>query len=192
MITSSAANATGAITSDCAGNMLICNYAQNGSALKIYKTNDVTKAPEQFITYNNNLGVNIGSRLHVQGNLNGTATVIATCENSNSYVYWNVTNGTPSEAHTVGMSGIPSFWEGYDNITKVVSRSADGTGGVFVDYYADGHCPLYYAANGVSATQLLSANSTGAGWGYNTAPIDTRDFNNSKYLAIFEMGYWPD
>ena len=186
------ANATGAITSDCAGNMLICNYAADGSVLKIFKTNDVTKAPEQFITYNNSLGVNIGSRLHVQGDLKGTATIIATCENSNSYIYWTVNNGTPSEAHVVGMNNISLFWEGYDNVSKVVSRSADATGGVFVDFYKEGKCPLYYAANGIDATQLLSANSTGAGWGYNTAPIDTRDFNNSKYLAIFEMGYWPD
>ena len=26
----------------------------------------------------------------------------------------------------------------------------------------------------------------------NAGAIDARDFNNSKYLAIFEMGYWPD
>jgi hypothetical protein len=187
------ANPNGAITSDCAGNIIMCNYAASGKTLKIYKTNDVTTAPTEFISYNNNLGINVGSRLHVQGDLNGNAVITATCENSNSYIRWIVKNGKPDEAKVVGMTGIASSWNSYDNIAKVINRSADGNSGVFVDYYNGGACPLYYAADGKAATQLLSANSnTDLDYGFNTAPIDTRDFNGSKYLALFEMGYWPD
>lgn len=186
------ATATGAITSDNAGNMLICNYAASGSTLKIFKTTDVTKSPELLITYDNNLGISLGSRLHVQGDLQGNAVVTATAENSNNYVRWMIRDGKPGQAENIGMTGIAKIWGSYDNIGKVVSRSDDGSDGVFVDFYQDGSCPLYYAPDGIAATQLLSANSNEAGWGYNTGAIDARDFNHARYLAIFEMGYWPN
>lgn len=186
------ANASGAITSDNAGNMLICNRAESGQTLNIYKTSSVTDAPTQFISWNNNVGVAVGARLQVQGDLNGKAIIIATCENSSSYIRWQVNGGQPGAAEVVGMNNVGGFWGDFDNVAKVTSRSANVSDGVFVDWYGGGNCTLYYAADGVNGTALFGGNTNGAGWGYNTGATDARDFNNTKYLAVFEMGYWPD
>ena len=87
------ANASGCVTSDDKGNMLICNLAASGQKLNIYKTDDVTKAPELFISYDNGLGVDIGARLQVYGDLNGDAVVTATPLNCQNAIRWIVKDG---------------------------------------------------------------------------------------------------
>ena len=185
------ANPNGAITSDCAGNMLISNYAASGSTMKIYKTNAVTSAPELLISYDNGLGVGIGSRLHVQGDLNKNAIITATPESCSNAIRWIVTDGKVGQPENILFSGV-NAWGKQDGVAKVVARSTSTEEGCFFDYYDGGKCTMYYANGWNSPTPQLTANSNGAGWGYNTGAIDTRSFNNTKYLSIFEMGYWPD
>lgn len=184
------AKATGAITSDCAGNMLICDFAQSGQTLHIWKTNSVTTAPELFLSYPNNLGVDIGARLHVQGDLNGNAIITATPYNCQNAIRWIVTNGQAGPAENILFSGV-NAWGGQDGVSKVVACSTNTADGCLFDYYDSGNCPLYYAKDWKNATQLLSGNSSGAGWGYNTGAADIREFNGARYLSVFEMGYWP-
>ena len=86
------------MTSDDCGNMLICNLAKNGEKLEIYKTNDPTKAPEKIITYTNGLGVDIGARLHVYGDLNGNAVITATPSACQNAIRWIVRNGARKQA----------------------------------------------------------------------------------------------
>ncbi|MEG2403140.1 MAG: DUF5018 domain-containing protein, partial [Muribaculaceae bacterium] len=57
------------VTSDLAGNMLICNHATGGETFKIFKTNSVTTAPQQLITYSNASGFPIGTKVSVQGDI---------------------------------------------------------------------------------------------------------------------------
>jgi hypothetical protein len=184
-------NANGSVTSDCAGNMIIANNAASGSTLKVYKTNSVTSAPTLLISYDNALGQAIGSRMHVQGNLNGNAIITATVENSTNCIRWIVTNGVVGSPENILFSGV-NAWGAQDGSAKVVARTTNTADGCLFDYYNGGNCIMYSAAGWTNPTVQLTANSTGAGWGYNTGAIDARDFNNSKYLAIFEMGYWPD
>lgn len=184
-----AAKATGSITSDIAGNMLICNLAESGQTLEIYKTNDVTKAPEKLISYKNLLGVTIGARLHVQGDLNSNAVITATPHACNNAIRWIVKDGKVGEPENLLLS--VAAWGGLDDLAKVVAVDATGSKGAIVDYYQSGACQMYYLPTWSTATNLVQ-NNGGAAWGYNTAATDVRDFNNSRYIALFEMGYWPN
>ena len=185
-----AANASGAVTSDVAGNMIIANHADNGQTLNIYRTSDVTQAPQLLLSYNNALGVAIGDRLHVQGNLNTDAIITATPYGCQNAIRWTVHNGTVGAPENILFNGV-NAWGDQDAAAKVVARSANTADGCFFSYYDSGNCPTYYAPAWASPQGILTANSAGNGWGYNTGAIDARDFNGARYLAVFEMGYWP-
>ena len=185
-----AANASGAVTSDVAGNMIIANHADNGQTLNIYRTSDVTQAPQLLLSYNNALGVAIGDRLHVQGDLNTDAIITATPYGCQNAIRWTVHNGTVSAPQNILFSGV-NAWGAQDASSKVVARSANTADGCFFSYYDAGNCPTYYAPSWAAPQRLLTANSNTKGWGYNTGAIDARDFNGTRYLAVFEMGYWP-
>lgn len=184
------AKATGAITSDNAGNMLICNYADNGQTLNIYKTNDVTKTPTKLISYANGLGVGIGARLHVQGDLNSNAVITATPYSCTNAIRWIVKDGQVGSPENILMS-MPAAWGGQDDAAKVVAVDAEGKSGSIVDYYQSGNCQMYYLSDWKTPANLVQ-DTGGSAWGYNTAAVDVRPFNNARYLALFEMGYWPD
>lgn len=183
------AKATGAIASDNVGNMLICNFADNGQTLNIYKTNDVTKAPTKLISYTNGLGVGIGARLHVQGDLNSNAVITATPYSCNNAIRWIVKDGRVGNPENILMS--VAAWGAQDDAAKVVGVDAEGKNGSIVDYYQGGACQMYYLSDWKTPANLVQDNS-GNAWGYNTAAIDVRPFNKARYLALFEMGYWPD
>lgn len=185
------ANATGAITSDNAGNVLICNFATTGQTLNIYKTNDVTKAPELLISYPNNLGVDLGGRLHVQGDINGNAVITATPYSCNNAIRWIVTNGNVGAPQNIVLTGVP-FWGGQDDAAKVVALDNTGSAGALVDFYNGGDCQMYYLPDWgtTSATSLLK-NTSGNSWGENTGAIDARMFNGARYVLLYNMGYWP-
>ena len=185
-----AANASGAITSDVAGNMIIANHADNGQMMNIYRTSDVTQAPQLLLSYNNALGVAIGDRLHVQGNLNTDAIITATPYGCQNAIRWTVHNGTVGAPENILFNGV-NAWGDQDGAAKVVARSANTADGCFFSYYDSGNCPTYYAPAWASPQGILTANSAGNGSGYNTGAIDARDFNGARYLALFEMGYWP-
>lgn len=186
------ADATGAITSDDAGNVLICNLAASGSTLNIYKTNDVTKAPELLISYPNLLGVTIGARLHVQGDVNGNAVITATPYSCNNAIRWIVTNGQVGNAENLLLNGV-SAWGSQDDAAKVVSVDATGSAGAMVDFYNGGACQMWYMPDwGTSAPTALIQETSGSAWALNTDAIDIRPFNNGRYAVLFEQGYWPN
>ena len=185
-----AANASGAITSDVSGNMIIANHADNGQTLNIYRTSDVTQAPQLLLSYNNTLGVAVGDRIHVQGDLDGDAIITVTPYSSTKAIRWTVQSGVVGAPQEITFAGV-NAWGAQDGSSKVVARTANVADGCFFSYYDAGNCPTYYAPAWASPQRILTANSSGAGWGYNTGAIDARTFNGAKYLAVFEMGYWP-
>ena len=78
-------------------------------------------------------------------------------------------------------------WGELDAIAKVASVDETGQKGAVCDYYAGGVCQMYYLADWATSTKLVSNPH----WGYNPGAIDVRGFNNCRYIALFEMGYWP-
>lgn len=184
------ADASGAITSDNAGNVLICNFATTGQTLNVYKTNDVTKAPELLLSYPNNLGVDLGARLHVQGDVNGNAVITATPYSCNNVIRWIVKDGKVGEAENLPLSGVP-FWGGQDDAAKVVSLDDSGSAGAIVDFYDGGNDQMYYTPDWGKTVSNLLQNTGGSAWGENNAAIDVRPFNGARYALLYNMGYWP-
>lgn len=184
------ANASGCVTSDDKGNMLISNLAANGQTLKIYKTDDVTKTPELFISYDNGLGVDIGARLQVYGDLNGNAVVTATPLSCQNAIRWIVKDGKPGQPENILFG--TAAWGGLDGVAKVSSLDATGTAGAIFSAYFGGACPAYYAQGWKKDAKQIMQNGTENSWGFNPGAIDVRQFNGVNYLALFEMGYWPD
>ena len=187
------ADPSGCVTSDLNGNMLISNYVQSGSTLKIYKTNSVTSTPTLYISYDDELNLPMGSRIHVQGDLNSNAIIVATCDGpgSKDFVRWVVTNGVVGQPVHV-TAGVTDSWNGFDGNAKVVSRSESTSDGYFLGYYDGGNDNVYYCNSSNTPTTNLSAVSNGSAWGYNNGCIDTRDFNNAKFFVLYSIGYWPD
>lgn len=184
------ANASGCVTSDDKGNMLISNLAANGQTLKIYKTDDVTKTPELFISYDNGLGVDIGARLQVYGDLNGNAVVTATPLSCQNAIRWIVKDGKPGQPENILFG--TAAWGGLDGVAKVSSLDATGTAGAIFSAYFGGACQAYYAQGWKKDAKQIMQNGTENSWGFNPGATDVRQFNGVNYLALFEMGYWPD
>lgn len=180
-----AAKATGSITSDDMGNMLICNYAESGQTLDIYRTNDPAQAPVKIISYHNQLGVAIGARLKVYGDLDGNAVITATPCNCNNVIRWVVKNGQIGQPENKLLG--TNAWGGLDNVATVAPVDETGAKGAVCDFYDGGNCQMFYMPDWSSATPLVSNPH----WGYNPGALDVCGFNNSRYMALFEMGYWP-
>ena len=88
----------GCMTSDSRGNILLATKATNGKSFSIYKTSSVTTAPTLLTTYTNNTGLDMGTKVSVQGDINTNASIIATCDGtassgSNKFVRWIITDG---------------------------------------------------------------------------------------------------
>jgi hypothetical protein len=190
-----AAKGNGSVASDAAGNIIVADYTNAGETLKIYKTSAVTTAPQALISWINNSGFPVGSKMSVYGNLNEKAILIATCDGtsgsgSNKFVRWVITNGVVGSAEVVTAGGIP-FWGAGVNGTKVTSRSADVADGSFVGFYDGGVNNLYYLDGNNTKALNLADQTSGNGWGINNSLADAKEFNNAKYLAFYCPSHFP-
>lgn len=192
------ADASGCVASDLNGNMLICNYANSGSDLKIYKTKSATAAPTLYTTYSNGLGLALGSHIQIQGSLDGDAVIIATCDGpyAQHFLRWKVTGGKLGNPELVKIEGI-NQWNGRGGNAKVVNRDLDINNGYFFGYYDNGSPYLRYADNTNTVKYSLKSANTDFGddYGPNYAcnSIDAREFNKMYYLALLNVDYfaWP-
>lgn len=197
-ITLGDADASGCVVSDCKGNMLIMNYVESGSTLKVYKLSDPAETPTLFFTWDNACGLPVGHQAQVQGDLNGTASIIATLEGipnktgSSHIVRWEVNNGAVGEPEIIEMTGI-SNWCTIDNLPKVAAKSTDKADGFFVGHYDSGADNVYHV-NGTSyaADATLSSAGTGAEWGQQYSCCDSRNFAGFNFTVVFVQGYWPN
>lgn len=195
-----AAKGDGSVASDAAGNMLITDMAGAGEMLKIYKTNSVSSAPQSFISWNNSSGFPLGSKVAIQGNLNGNALIIVTCESTsasaaNKFVRWVVTGGVPGTAEVIEAKEADA-WLADQNGTKIVSRSTDPADGAFLAFYngASGYSNTLKFLDGRTntLTKSLGEQTSGNGWGLNNNALDAKEFNNAKYLALYTPSYFPN
>ena len=196
-ITLGEANPSGCVVSDCKGNMLIMNYAESGSTLKVYKLSAPSETPSLFFTWDNACGLPVGHQAQVQGDLNGTASIIATLEGipqvvgSSHIVRWEVSNGTVGEPEIIEITGIHT-WMTIDNSAKVAAKSTNKADGYFLAHY-DGGANNFYHIDGTSNTvdATVSPIGSGAEWGQVYNCCDSRDFGGYNFTVLFIQGYWP-
>lgn len=190
-----AAKGNGTVASDAVGNIIVADYANAGESFKLYKTNAVTTAPQAYLNWTNTSGLPIGSKMSIQGDLNGKAIIIATCDatsaaGSNKFVRWVVTNGVAGAAEVLTAGGIP-FWGAGVNGTKVTARSTNAADGAFVGFYDGGVNNLYYLDGNNTKAMSLADQVSGNGWGMNNSLADAKEFNNARYLAFYSPSHFP-
>ncbi|MBP1677009.1 MAG: hypothetical protein H6Q20_1568 [Bacteroidetes bacterium] len=184
------ASAEGCITNDLNGNLLICNYADNGNTFRIYKTKSVTTAPTAFITYANSTGYTLGRKVSVQGSIDGDAIVSAELESwdgSSSFVRWIVTGGVVGTPEIIAMSGV-SNWSAGVTVADVVYASENPADGYFTSFYS---ADVLHYMKGTSSMASLDPQSDGSGWAYNNNCLDVKAFNGARYLLLGCVSHFP-
>ena len=189
-ITLGSASASGCITNDLNGNLLLCNYAANGNTFRIYKTKSVTAAPSTFISYNNTTGSILGRKMSVQGNIDGDAIISAELENasgSSSYVRWIVSGGTVGAPEVITMTGIGG-WSSAVTIGDIVYATTNPSDGYFTTFY---DADVLHYMKGTTSQASLNPKNDGNAWGYNYSCLDTKPFNGARYLTMGAISHFP-
>ncbi len=196
-ITLGSASAAGCVASDVHGTMLICNHANSGENFKVYKTKSATASPTLFYSYANTSGYPIGSKVSIQGDLDGNAIIVATCEgisgvsSSSSFVRWIVSGGVIGQPEVVTANGV-SAWGGIDNTPKLAYRSTNISDGYFLGHYDGGNDNVYFVnSNTNSPVSYLTGQSDGSGWGMGNGILDVKEFNSARYMVLYSVAYFP-
>ncbi|HNY06249.1 MAG TPA: DUF5018 domain-containing protein [Candidatus Egerieousia sp.] len=193
------ADASGCVKNDDAGNMIICNYSTG--EFKIWRTNSVKTAPTLLLSYTIPDGFPLGYKVHVHGDLDGNALIVATVEGidgvsvSNDIVYWVITGGTvgaPVRATTSNIGATPGWGAGPGNNADITPLTSNIANGLLASCYDSGYDNLYFV-NGTSfaGSIMLEPESDGAGWGYNNNAIGTVTFNKAVYAALLCTSHFP-
>jgi hypothetical protein len=187
LIEGSMALSGGAITSDKAGNMLLCNVAAKNAVFKIWKTNSVTKAPEEFITFTYNIGTGakMGAKISVQGDINDDAIITvptwawASPANHSEFIRWIITDGVVGAPEAIKITNI-SMWNGAN--VDVVYSTVNKNENFFVTSYSGNRLT---AVNGSTNAGIsyLATSTWGANSNFNAA--DAVEFNKAKYVAVY-------
>lgn len=186
----------GSVTSDEADHMLIVNHAQGGETVNIYVTDDVTKAPELFHSFVNSTSLPMGAKMKVIGNIAQDAIIMITNEGL---------DGVSSSSHSTGIvirdgivvseqvvdlsAGNANWGSSPVNTSTVVAASIDPADGCFFSHYAGGGGTLdWIKADGSVGFSMLSEIS---GWALNPNCLDSKQFNNMNYMALFIVSHFP-
>ncbi len=189
----------GFVKNDDAGNMLICSHSDG--LFRIWRTNDVTKAPTLLLSYDNQTGYPLGGRMSVQGDIDGDAIIVTLLEATtvgglvNSIVYWEVKAGVIQEPKIQQLTGFvgPNWGAGYWNVPgnsfpAIAAIGVSAADGVLLSVY-DENVVYYYDGN-FSGTTLLTPDTSLSNQPIPSA-IDIKTFNGARYGLVFHVGHWP-
>lgn len=180
------AKATGSVANDNNENLLIVNSAAPGETLNIFKTKSVTVAPTSFISYANTTGTTI-SRISVQGNIDGDAVIVATCDASNKIVRWNIVGGVVETPEIIAFSGVE--WGAGTSNTQVTPLAVNKEDGYLLAYYDANK--VFYVDGNTNAGTVKMNYSEGDSWGLNFSRLDVKMFNGARYFALASMTHFP-
>ena len=191
------AEATGSVSSDENGNLVIANFADGqGGNFCLWKTADVTAEPVKILEAPNAWGITLGDYVQVIGNLDEDAVIVATFGGlyAQHIARWTVTGGEVNpepQVVEVGGSSVQQIWS-RDNNFNVAQHTIDPADGYFMGQYASGTDNFYFidgATNGIAGT-LLPPPGDMSGWKY--ANCYTCTFNKVNYTVLFTIGFWPN
>lgn len=180
----------GAITSDKAGNLLLCNIAAKGAAFTIYTTNDITKAPVQLttMTYSMGIGVKMGMKISVSGDITKDAIITvptwawANPPSHSEFIRWVVKDGVVGLPEAVVPVSV-SRWNG-GNVDVAYATTDITKGNYFVTSYSGTGNKLDALSAGTNQNLGQLATPTwGANSNYNA--VDAVEFNGALYTAVY-------
>ena len=199
---------TGSIASDQQDHLLICNLAQKDETFNIWWTPSVTKAPELLLSFVNDMALPIGEEMKVIGDISGEAVITITYPGISGVT----TSGFFRAIHIVGGEVVSNeiidiyaangfHWgAGTPRSTCVVAGSAQMDMGWYSAAYSENI--LYWfkpdlsigsASPGEGDGSVEDAPGGGAFVNGNVDPnnLDTKHFNNARYLAVFVSTHFP-
>lgn len=192
----------GSVTNDECENMLITNVAQGGDdreTVNIYRTSSVSQAPTLFCSFVNPLDVPVGHKMKAFGNIDGEAVITFTAEgiagvtSTAKAVYLTVSGGKVVSVDVIDLSSVTGGWGAapVNTATVVPASLTPAQDGWFYDYYesncdADGIYLLHYF-NGGSDNVVAGIGN----WANNPNCLDSKSFNNSRYMALFVVSHFP-
>ena len=183
------------ITSDEAGNLLLCNHAQGGETFTIWTTAYVNEPPVEFYSFTNTSDLPMGYKVKVIGDITGNAQIIATLEGidgiTSSSKFWSikVEEGNVVSAELIDASASGLVWGSAPvNVTSMCAASVNPTDGWFGACY-DPNVLTWVKADGSAGSTASTGDGNSWGWNYNC--FDSKQFNNATYLSGFIVSHFP-
>ena len=190
----------GAIASDEAGNMLICNHIAEdpyAGKLSFYITSSVNETPALFYEYDSETILPRGGKMEVTGDLKGDAMITVLYEGiagvtvAQQFISIKVSGGAVVEAKEVDLSGAGLMWGSVPtNAGAVVPASASGTAGWFYATYGEGS-PVLDWIRPDGSLGYSRGTDNGSAWAWNSNQLDCKHYNNANYLALLVLSHFP-
>lgn len=190
----------GAIASDEAGNMLICNHIADdpyAGKLSFYKTSSVSSAPTLFYEYEAETALPRGGKMEVSGNLDGDAMITVIYEGvsgitaAQQFISIKVSGGSVVEAKDINVAGAGLQWGSVPvNAGAVAPASGSGEDGWFYATYGGG-APVLDWIRPDGSLGISRTTSNGAAWAWNVNQLDCKHYNNADYLALLILSHFP-
>lgn len=187
------------VTNDEGKYILYCNYANSGETFKIWRSTGVDVAPELFHEFTNSSAFPMGTKMKVNGSLDGDALIVITNEpNAESAAYQftvvEVKGGAVADIYVKDVKSLGTFWESAPvNMATVVAASNDPADGWFTSQYeiaGSGTASEFWWIKG-DGTKGAAMASDMSGWGLNPNCLDAKTFNNVEYVTLFVVSYFP-
>ena len=197
---------TGAIASDEKDHLLICNLAEPGQTFTIWKTSSVKEAPTELLSFTNDQDIQLGLEMKVIGNIEEEASIsvtypgLAGVTQSSRFRSIHIVGGQVVSNELKDLAATGFFWgSGASGSTCVPAASASNDAGWYSCVYSDNL--LTWFKPDLTVGKQLNGYGDGTddvqgGGTYvdsNTSPnnLDTKGFNNARYLALFVSNHFP-
>lgn len=187
----------GAVTSDEAGNMLLCNHLDAAGKFEIYRTRSVTETPTLFYSYDSEVSLPMGAKIKVCGNIDAEARITVSYEGvegittASQFAEFIVVGGevVDVQVHDLAPSGIS--WGSYpQNAAAVVpsSSKAGENGWMYASYSING---MQWIRPDLTAAQKIVTDDETNAWLLNPNCLESKKFNNASYLTLLVCHHFP-
>ena len=168
-------------TADNAGNVLICNLANNDGTFKVWRLTSMTGSTELYIDWTASGSEALGRKLSIQGNIDENAIITAPLYTGTNqrFARWTVVNGvlTSQTPEIITMSGLTKGWT--TNCDIVYSSPTDVNSDYFVASYSDNTFAWVKGSTNQVHKKLEEIETN-----YVPNAVDYVEFNNAKYVTL--------
>lgn len=195
------------ITSDEAGNMLLCNSTTGENisgdpdnivreSLKIYRTNSISVEPTLFYEYNNTVALPLGPQMKVSGDISGDAVItfpyggVTGVTTASQFLVLTVKGGAVTDSKVYDTASLGFGWAAFDAASSagVAPASSNPEDGYFLCYYSAN--TLNYLSSAITVENAITSTTYTGNWNVNT--LDCKLYNNVNYLALLVMPHFPE
>ncbi len=185
----------GALTSDEAGNMILCNHLDTQGTFELYKTTSVTVAPELFYQYESEVALPLGAKIKVNGDINRNARITVAYEgvsgvtSASQFLEITVVGGNVTKAEVLSLASAGLDWgPAPGNTAGLVPISSEaGVDGWFTAKYSEPFNGICWVKPDLS----LGTPAPGLNTNYNPTWMDCKHYNNANYMVLVAGSYFP-